>query len=139
MGTRTMAGENKASEQQEGPPFMHVGHYGMYPSGLAFAQGPYGGYPHDLSKSAAKRFQNPHSGFPSAGYGGLEAYPGSFPGHPGPATGAPYPYPQPGVSAGGSHGSFGRDYGAGGLPRPTQHHGYRPGGRGPQGFNCPGY
>lgn len=109
------------------------------PVGFAIGQGPYGQYAHGLSTQTANRYKQPYNGFPFAGTGGPAAYPGSFPGHPGMPTGLPYPYAQPLPSAGGSYGSYGKEYGAGGWPHPTEHHGYRPNGRGHWGFAAPQY
>merc|ERR1711907_853692 len=112
-------------------------HHAEFPAGLAHGRGPYGQYPHGLSKAVANRFTDSYGGFPFAGHGGPAAYPGAFPGHPGLATGAPYPYAQPLPSAGGSYGGYGKEYGAAGWPHPTEHNGYRPNGRGHWGFQAP--
>ena len=106
------------------------------PVGLAMGAGPYGTYPHGLSKASANKYTQPTPWMhgPNA-----SAHPGAWPGHPGLATGAPYPYPVPLPSSGGSYGALGREYGAAGLPHPAEHHGYRPTGRGHWGFNAPQY
>merc|ERR1711934_443825 len=147
LETSTMSGapgSDQDTKTEEGrapvfPPVYASAHmYADHPAGLAHGQGPYGHYPHGLSKAVANRFTQPYI-YPFHGGHGGAAFPGAFPGHPGLATGAPYPYAQPLPSSGGSYGGYGKEYGAAGWPHPVEHHGYRPNGRGHWGFAAPQY
>jgi len=109
------------------------------PIGFDIGAGPYGGYPHGLSKQVSQKFQQPYQSFPFMYGANAGAHPGAFPGHPGLATGAPYPHPVPLPTSGGSYGGLGNNYGAAGVPHPAEHHGYRPNGRGHWGFAAPKY
>merc|ERR1712216_188841 len=140
----TMSAQDTKTEEGQAQPvfppaYVSAHMYADHPAGLAHGQGPYGHYPHGLSKAVATRFTQPYFGGGFHGHGGPAAYPGAFPGHPGLATGAPYQYSQPLPSAGGSYGGYGKEYGAAGWPHPVEHHGYRPNGRGHWGFQAPKY